>query len=354
MPGGMRLVVVLGLLCIPACEASKEAGEAEKPKAAEKLESKVDAPSDAKPETKPETKPNLSTTRAIILADDALRRMTPSGKLERIVDATGYESCQVDRHHRVTWLAADTELGVYDPEDGRVQKIVVDIPGGGRNWQVEFKAPDVSYPITAAGSAKEGTCNVGVVVRLGDQPRVRGGLIAEQDWLCYDDSEKLPAEDEKRKKAIDEAKLVGKEILVALEARRTKLGLSRRVQLKPPGPAPRVEVDKGRCEEEDEEDPFGDNCGAATYFGGGRLWSVTTDNGRGDLFHVTKQLYDTKTKTWWDPATDARTAQPGDGEEGRSFEVSPDGTWAILGDKVLSLTEAKVTGELPGTFCGWE
>lgn len=345
----MRHFVVLGLLCLPACDAKKESGEAESSKAAAKAEV------DAEPEAKPDVKPEVSTTRAIVLAEDALQRMAPNGKLEHIVDATGYEGCRVDRNHRVTWLAADTELAVYDSEDGRVQK-VVELPDGGRHWQVDFKSPTVSHPITAASSAEDGTCEVGLVVQLGAEPSLVGGNVGDEPWRCEDgDTGKLPTEDEKRRKKIaKEAKLVGKEILVALEARRTKLGLPQRIELRPPGPAPVVEVDEGRCEERDDEDPFGDNCGAAKYFGGERLWSVTTDNGRGDLFHVTKQLYDAETKTWWDPATGARTAQPGKGQEGRTYEVSPDGTWAIFGDKVLSLTEAEVTGKLPGRFCGWE
>ena len=57
---------------------------------------------------------------------------------------------------------------------------------------------------------------------------------------------------------------------------------------------------------------------------------------------------------YWDPITDKRQAEVGDGEEGLQIHASPDGKWALSGDKVLSLDDAKAIGTYAGAFCGWE
>ena len=64
-------------------------------------------------------------------------------------------------------------------------------------------------------------------------------------------------------------------------------------------------------------------------------------------------LYDTKTRKWWDPFSDVRTAQPDAGTEGIALYASPDRTWGLVEGKILSLRDAATSGEWSGNFCGW-
>jgi hypothetical protein len=67
------------------------------------------------------------------------------------------------------------------------------------------------------------------------------------------------------------------------------------------------------------------------------------------------QLYDTIDKKFWDPATDTRRPKPADSaDEFAKVHVSPDGTWGVFGNAILSLDRAEKTGTFAGTFCGWE
>ncbi len=342
----MRCLVAFGLLCTVSCAPKVEATAGSGEPAPE-----------ASPTVEAETAVvEVSGTRALVLADDTLLRMAPSGRTEPVVSAIGWTECRVDESYGVTWLASDTELAFYDPKEERVTKVATGIARpepGIMVWRVQHRMDAAPFPFPSAGTADGLEDCVALVVDM-DAAQIGGAAVSEgdRDWYCFvedtigSDEPKLVDEQLAVKAAYDKAELVGKEALVALEARRKKDGSLTRPRTSIRPTAPEVTVEQSPCEE--------GGCGAATYLGGGRLWKVVTSNSRGDFFHEGWQIYDTKTKTWWDLATDEHTDQPSqDGESGR-MNVSPDGSWAVFGGKVLSLSDATLLGTITGEFCGWE
>ena len=79
-----------------------------------------------------------------------------------------------------------------------------------------------------------------------------------------------------------------------------------------------------------------------------------TANSRGDFFHETKELYDAKSKSYWNLSSGKRHHEPAEEEDSTPLEVSPDGKWGLYADKIVSLDEAKAIGTFAGSFCGWE
>jgi len=118
--------------------------------------------------------------------------------------------------------------------------------------------------------------------------------------------------------------------------------------------APKPKVDISLCDADPED------CGSATYLGGGRLWQVVTANSRGDYFHEDVQLYDSETGSFWNPDTKTRQKMPFDDNDPDvapdldKLQTSPDGTWALWGDTVLATADAELTDtRIDGLFCGW-
>lgn len=329
-------------------------------KAARVDEAKPAAPGDAPappPAEAPPVAAEISDTRALVLNGDALVRLAPSGKTEPVIAVPKVQSCQVDDDYRVVWLVTDTELFAWDPADPKLQKVATGFaaPADGVVWQVQRAEPPSPFPVATAGNADGLEHCVALVIEMGTEPGVGGEAVAEGDreFYCFEEdtigssAPKLQAEEARVDAGYDAARLVGKALLVALEARRKAEGTRTRPPLNAPA-APKVTIDRARCEEDPEA------CGTAEYVGGDRLWWIVTDNSRGDFFHQTRQLYDSKASTFWNPATDTRDAEPGEGDELARLHASPDGTWGIHGDEILSLAEAKATGAFTGSFCGWQ
>ena len=207
-------------------------------------------------------------------------------------------------------------------------------------------------PTQTAGNADGYEHCVALTLEVGPKPRVGGDVIADGDrvWYCFenpgDDDPELDADSASLKRGYDRARLVDDAFLVALDARRESEGPRVRPELAIPR-APTPSVDPSKC----EEDP---TCGSAEYVGGSRVWWVITSNARGDFYHETRALYDANTSEFWDPLTDARSPTPVGGGENVVIHVSPDGTWALYGDKILSLDDATVLGTFAGAVCGFE
>jgi|GEM_PF-3552765 hypothetical protein len=107
-------------------------------------------------------------------------------------------------------------------------------------------------------------------------------------------------------------------------------------------------VDQGACEIIPEA------CGEGRQLDGTPYWLVTTANSRGDYFHEDKQLYDPKTKRFFNPRTKNSTSKSPI-EEGANLEdvyVSPSGKGIVAGGKVIRFGHGVVydKGE---HACGW-
>ncbi len=360
----------------PASDASKNDAKAKpaqgnaesdpseaKPSAAKPGAAKPGSEPEPEPET-PAAKPTeISGTRALVLTDKGLQRLSPSGATELLAATTATE-CDTDDEHDVVWLVSATEISAYDRRDKKVHT-VANLPasskpadGGPLSWQVHRPAPGVPFPFVAAGNVDGLEVCVALAVVVSKTPSVSGAIVAEGDREVYcfeDDGEevdfdkrKLNPDESATKTAYDQARVTDSGFLVALHERHVKDGARKRASLKPPA-APTVTVDPTRC------DASPDDCGTATYLGGQRLWSVITDNSRGDFYHETTQLYDGKTATFWNPLTDVRAPKaPADPGESSTLDVSPDGRWGVVGAKIVATADAKVTGEFNGALCGWE
>lgn len=365
-------------------DASPKAKEAEVEKKAKSDEPKADAKADAKAAEKksddakaddpkaqaeepeapkpeePAPEPESSPTRALLLVDGKLLRLAPSGKTEVVAEAPGATECDFDESHRVVWLISDKSISAYDPADGALHRIADGLAAPddyGVSWQVQRDGHTKDYGIMTAGNVDGIDACVALVVAVGKSPSVGGAIIAEGDreWYCFEDDDSVGEDRSKQvlnsdeaaiKAAYDGAKLVDAKYLSTLAARWTKDGPLVRPKPKAP-PTPKPKVDRSQCEENPED------CGTAEYIGGGRLWRVVTYNSRGDFYHESHHIYDSKTSSWWDPATETRTPTPAeDGESG--INASPDGVWGLYDDKVFSLTEARSTGTFKGSLCGWE
>jgi len=336
------------------------------------------APEVTKPEvTKPEvTKPEVTKpdgddpsaapeaagpkdAAAIILDDTGLQRLTRDGA-KTLIAANAYDECDVDETHHVVWLASETELAYYDQAKGKLVKAATFTkapePLDTLSWRVQWRETD-GFARDVAGTADGLNDCVALVLELGKTVTLGGGTVSEgdRDWYCFedetigDDKPVLLEEPKKLAAHYDQAKLVAKAELAALAKRRTtKVGKTTE-RPTPPAP-PVVKVDKSGCLD------YPDACGTVSYAGGERLWWVTTANDRGDFFYETRQLYDAKTKRWWIPEKDTWTKTPPSDEDstGDLLEPSPDRTWGLFGDKLVTLTQPKVTGAYAGAFCGWE
>ena len=337
-----------------------------KSKSTSKSKSKSTSTSEteAKTETEPEIDDASASARpvtpgdaAIILDGKGLARLTKDGKTEVVV-AAKYEECDVDDVFRVVWLASETELAVYDQVEQRLTKVAtsVAVPEdlGHHSWRVQLRDDDGRIRPLAGTANGRDDC-VALVLELGSKIEIGSGTVSEgdRDWYCFDEdtlaSDHPVLVDEAKALAAhyDRAKLVNAEVLAALDKRRKSKG-SKPFERPPPPPPPVVKVDDSECKADPED------CGTLQYAGGGRLWWVTTENDSGDFYYETKQLYDATTKRWWVPEEDRRTTEIPRGEsDGSLLDPSPDGTWGLFGDKIVTLTEPAVTGKYVGTFCGW-
>jgi len=384
----MRLMMMLGLGFVVACDggsakdadsgkkadpkpadviakdASKDA-TAKKADAAKKADTKEADPAKPKPaeKTDPAAAPppakEISDTRALVVKDGELLSLAPSGKTELVAKVPGMTQCGVDDHHRVVWLTSTSDLSAYDPSDKKVHAVATGaalVPSLHPHmvWSVQY-TQGAPFPTQAAGNADGLEHCAGLVVQIGDKPSVGGGLLADGDREIYCNEETedfdappvLNAEFAPVKAGYDKAKLVDAAYLATLAARRTKDGVRKRTKLTAPT-APKLEIDPSNCDGGEED------CGVATYVGGS-LWWVVTATSRGDFFHETRELYDTKAKQFWNLATDKRYPKAEAGDDNTTpLEVSPDGQWAVYEKKVLSLGDAKQTGTFSGSFCGWK
>jgi len=370
MRGVAVAVLVLGLACAGESGKKPDASEGAKPKPTEEPKNKPGAAEDepkaaSSPKAeipKVEEPKEISETRALVIADGELRRLAPSGKTEVIAKIPGVDECDVDEYHRVVWILSRSKIAAYDPSDRKIYPVATMTAPAELDfefvWRVQYTAGPPPFPMETAGSADGLENCVALVLVVGDEPTVGGAVVGEGDreWYCFEGGD-LPSEDsmppllaeEAARKAIyDKAKLTDGDYLVGLAARRRKEGMRERPTLVAPE-APKVAIDRSRCDENPED------CGTARYLGGSRLWQVVTDNSRGDFYHETTQLYDSKAAVFWNPETDQRSPNAATDED-EFFEIaaSPDGTWGLIGDKILSLGEAKAVGSYEGGFCGWE
>jgi hypothetical protein len=340
----MRRVGVLGWIVAAACGRAKDPGPATPPSDAARVHVERDA------------EPRAESARALVLTDGKLLRLARDGSTEPVVDAAGSAWCDVDEDHRVVWLVSTREVSAYDSRNGKLHPIargfaVPPAPEWNFAWQVHHQPPDAPISMQTAGNADGLEHCVALAITIGPKPRAGGEVIADGDrvWYCFDDpgeSEKLDEDAAPLKRGYDRAELVDAAFLVELDARRESEGPRERPTLVAP-PAPTPKVDPNACEEEP-------NCGSVDYVGGSRVWWVVTSNARGDFYHETRALYDAKTSEFWDPLTDARSETPVGGGENVLMHTSPDGTWALYGDKILSLDDAKVLGTFAGSVCGFE
>lgn len=334
-------------------------------------------PADPKPPKPkpPETKPNSdddsavvapvastpqSTAHAFVMEQGVLRRLSADGTTRHAAKVPGATECDVDAEHGVVWLVTRDKIATFDLDDTKLHTVATHSAfakaGDEFAWRIQLNDASAPYPRTLAGHANGMDSCVALAVSLGSKPSVGATIIAEGDRevFCFDD-EDFDVEMSKRKLNVDEralqtayntAKLTNAAYLGVLDKRR-KSGRPSRPKLVAP-PTPTVGVDKTRCDEAP------DDCGNATYVGGGRLWSVVTDNSRGDFFYESTQIYDSTTKSFWDPGTDKRQGEaPVDGPD-FTINPSPDGVWGIYGDKVVALKKATTTSQFAGTVCGWE
>lgn len=369
-----RLVVFAGLAaCTPAnspkpsptqseAPAKEAATPAEAPKAPEP-KPEPDPASEAKADTKaaPEpAPPEISKERALVLQGDAIYRLAPSGKTEKVVAAPGYDTCEVDDAHRVLWLASPTKIAAYDLVKGGEVAVVADgiqvhasLGDADPVWSIQYDDGIAPFPIQVAGTANGLEDCSALVVSLGPKPKVAGRAVAEGDRevYCYKDEGAngpvLTAEAQAVKETYDRAKLVNAPLLVAFDKRRHHFP-PRAGPGRSPGPPPKLPVKASRC----EVSP--DMCGRASYVGGKRLWWVVTANSRGDFYHEDRELYDSKDKSYWDIDADLRFKEPRDTGAGFDLLVAPGGRWGLTGEKIVDLAEAKILGSVEGGICGWE
>jgi hypothetical protein len=337
-------------------EAPKQEPSVTKTEIAETKAESVETPS---PPPNAPAKPEMieSEIRALVLQDGALAKMGADGKTERIVAAPGVTECELDRVHHVVWLISDAQISAYDPDDAAVHPVVAvpSVPEDARDltWRVRYVDDDPAYPRATAGNADGLDDCAALVLGVDDPPSLGGATVAEGDRVvyCTDDDEDSDADVPNAQtraeiSVYNEAKLVDPQFVSALRTRRSTRPVRARPRLEAP-PAPKVAVDASNCIDSPED------CGEATYLGG-RLWSVVTANDRGDFFYEDTQLYDAETQSFWNPDNDTRTPEPVAEHDVGSFPVSPDGRWALYGEKILSLQHATVVGSYGGSFCGWE
>ncbi|MEM7158515.1 MAG: hypothetical protein AAF799_37090 [Myxococcota bacterium] len=346
--------------------ATPDEKKAEDPKPTEPKPDDAEAedakPDEAKPE-EPKADSEISPRRAIVLADGKLLSLAPSGKTELIAEVPGATECDQDPYHHVVWLVAEESISAYDPADGALHRVVdgIEVPDdgyGGISWQAQRDGHTKEYGLMTAGNVEGLDECVALVIAVSDEnPRVGGTIIAEGDreWYCFEDDEdvgedrskqRLNADESAIKARYDKAKLLDPKYLETLAARFAKDGMHTWPDLETP-PAPKPKVDRTQC----EENP--DDCGTGEYLGGGRLWRLVTYNSRGDFYHESHHIYDTKTKSWWDPAKETHSKTPTEDAES-AITPSPDGTWGLHANKILSLSEAKSTTTFKGDLCGWQ
>lgn len=308
----------------------------------------------------PAVVPSKQTHRAVVVDAGALSSLDAAMHRTRLAAAPGAVDCEVDDVHGVVWLVAENGLAAFDLGDNKVHPVATfpAAPPGELAWQV-LRPTTGSQPPTVAAGLRDGlqAC-VALALTIGPKPSAAAAFVADGDRqvYCFDDDDfdsppfkrALPTEVAASKKAYDSTTLSDEAYLVRLAGRAGKAPRSPHATLAAPK-APKVEVDSTRCDADPEA------CGTASYVGGGRIWSVVTDNSRGDFFHETAQLYDTKSSEFWQPEGDVRSAKaPADPGDSTPVDVSPDGTWGVHQGKVLSLTDAKVTATLSGVLCGWQ
>ena len=296
-----------------------------------------------------------SRHRGLVLANGELFHLAPNGQTQLLARAPAAEDCKVDAAHRVVWLKAKRGLSAFDLTDRKVKE-VARVPVDVEFFQITYGSMDSPFPREAASTLGEWDC-VALRLDVGARPRLmgQGNDLAPHNGCLQNEGtprERLAeASHRKLAKAYGTGTITNPGYVVKLHERRVKMGVRRRGKQASPA-APRVRVDKSRCED-------GDTCGEATYVGGNRVWWIETDNSFGDFGHYFKQLYDAKTAEYWDPRANKRAKQPfsanWDEEEGvLLFEVSPDAKWAVYTDKVLDLEAAAVAATYRGKFCGFK
>ncbi len=337
------VLALVAVACVPK-EPEQRCGGTEPP-----LETSEDRQRAAATEYREEHRPHVIT-----LVGDELRRVNTDGESEVLASVPGATSCDVDRAHRVVWVQTASALSYYDLREKEVVSAITGLPAEATDpadaytWRVQYRKGD--RPVTAAGTADGMEDCAALVVEVSDAPQARGVVVAEGDREVYceayfDQESAEPVTDHPLLAQLSQAS-VDARALVGLHVRREHLGVEDASPILPPSD-PEPVVDPSRCEEVPED------CGKVTYLGGWRLYSVVTANSRGDFYHETSELFDVKTARYWDPVSGAFHDAPGSTEP-PALDVIGGSQWAIVGNRIIDMSQLTEATTLEGQICGWQ
>jgi hypothetical protein len=200
-----------------------------------------------------------------------------------IVVAQGGAWCSVDARAHVLWFTSDAGLSAFDLTTRKASLVVK-----GDFGQVQ---PIIDWGNERVGGESGLSYTTGLQIAMTTRPTVKVvvGCAGDAEIRCLEDDLKTvrPAIVKERREA-RMLQLVDPGLVAALAAR----GAGRSLWSPPPPTQPPPKpptVPQIGC----NENP--DRCGALDAVPGTNLWLVTTENGRGDYFHETREL--------WDPAT---------------------------------------------------
>ncbi len=294
---------------------------------------------------------------AIARTADGLFRVTTDGAPPKALPAPkgtlGW--CSTDPRANGVWVLEDgpgeapDTLHFVDLQTGESRPVVRGIPA-------ELEEVIVDYGEAGRiGGHDRVELRVGVAVRMGAKPAVEPEIGCEGDaaWYCYDEQTldkpkpTLLPEYAARRDAVAKLTLLDARWLATIVKRGAARPLTKAVKA---GPAlPKVEVPAERCQAAPED------CGVARALPGTPFWRVIVANDRGDFYHQDEQLYDPRSKTFFDLSTPPKrspTPLTG-GQSVEGLSISPSGaayaSWAALGrfdgEPVKLPPEARI--------CGW-
>jgi len=273
------------------------------------------------------------------------------------------ERCLVDNKAQVVWLIVDEQLRAFDLLDRSAHTLAVGLPAveemivyhGRPAHRVRFDRQQTLYRLDPVDFS------IALKIDLADGLKIGAEVGCEGDgaWGCYqedDDSgnQKLNANLQASVSQLNGTQLRHRDYLQRVYQRGRARTLWSPLVNQKKIIATLKSVPTAHCTEKPED------CGAATAVPGTRYWRVIIENSRGDFFNETTQLYDPRSKMFFDPITQDKATTPlplnraSGSASGSSFEyayIAPNASAYSQDGKVVSFEHGVLfEGELS---CGW-
>jgi hypothetical protein len=297
-----------------------------------------------------------SGERAYVIDGGSLVEVTATGS--RVL-AEDVDSCNTDARAQVVWFANGSGASAFDLADGQVHPIIkqalaVKTPDDVEHTRIELIIDWGEHEKLGGESALD--FDVGIAVKMTSKPALEmvEGCDGDRAVYCMDENGKPTQNVLDAQKQAQSLRLADPAYVAKLATR----GVSGHLWAAAPAAQPPKgpDVDRSHCQEMPED------CGALTPVPGTSLWLVSTENSRGDYFHLTRELWDPATKEFivLDKGALRRTPQPPyDNDSSTDYgglRVSPSGLMSFRGvvfDAKHVLYAPKESGETCGFVGGY-